>query len=62
MLKVGKEGDLQLEGVDEPEGEVHQDEQAYCLSARMRILTFPEKMVRVLEKVSNQFFKAAKIQ
>ena len=53
MLKVGKEGDLQLEGVDQPEGEVHQDEQADCLSARMRILTFPEKIVTVLKEVSN---------
>ena len=58
MLKAGKERDLQLEGVDQPEGEIHQDEQADCLSARMRILTFPEKTMTVLEKVSNQVLKS----
>ena len=35
--------DLQLEGVDQPEGEVHQDEQTHCLPAGMRRLTFPKK-------------------
>ena len=48
--RSGKEeqGDLQLEGVDQPEGEVHQDEQTHCLAAGMRILAFPEKTTDML--------------
>ena len=39
---------LHLEGVDQPEGEVHQDEQTHCLAAGMRFLAFPEKTTDML--------------
>ena len=40
--RLEEERYLQLKGVNQPEGEVHQDEQTHCLSARMRNLAFPK--------------------
>ena len=46
-----EKGDLELEGVDQPEGEVHQDEETHCLSAGMPFLIFPKNTPTVWKQV-----------